>query len=324
VTFSHPGFLAAAPFVMLLLLLALLAQRRRLRRLAQAYGDTAIARLVPVDAHRFPTARLACLMIAALAICLAASAPGVITSRASISATPLQIAIAVDVSVSMSATDIAPSRIQRARDVVIRLSKEVPQARLSLDLFGDWPYTLVGPTDDPSVVSYFSGSLTEALISGLASSIRTSSGDHGASLLAAIAHARAALDSRPTAGATKVILVISDGAIPDNAEEMVSSVAAVAGKGVVVWTAGIGTRFDLLEAVARAGGGVYEDVGNDRGLRALVSGLRRLDGVSGPEDVAPARITFWLGLLAISVLLWEGGADVGKRLALGRSTTESA
>jgi Ca-activated chloride channel homolog len=335
VTFSHPEFLAVAPVMMLLASLALLAQRRRLRRLADAYGDTAIGRLVPVDVRRFPTARLVCLLIASLTICLAAAGPGVTTNEGARAAAPLDIAIVVDVSVSMGATDIEPTRIQRARDVIGRLSKEVPRARLSLVLFGDWPYTLVPPTDDPHVVEYFAESLNATLISNLASSIRTASGDHGLSLQAAIAHARAALDARPAAGATKLILVISDGAIPGNADEIVSAVPAAAGNGVVVWTAGVGTTKGamlaggsgviagfgepLLQSVAKAGAGVYEDVSQDRGVRSLVSGLRRLVGVSSPEDVIPERITFWLVLLAILLLLWEGGLDLGKRLLPGRS-----
>jgi len=330
VTFSHPGFLAVAPLVMVLALLALLVQRRRLRRLADAYGETAIARLLPTDVQRFPTARLACLLVAGLAICLAAAGPGVTTNGAAQVSAPLDIAIVVDVSISMGATDIEPTRIQRARDVIVRLSKDVPRARLSLVLFGDWPYTLVPPTDDPHVVEYFAQSLNAALISNLASSIRTARGDHGIALQAAIAHARAALDARPAPGATKLILVISDGAIPGNADEIVSAVPAAAGQGAVVWTAGIGTTKGatlpsggdtvagfgepLLQAVATAGAGAYEDVSQDRGMRSLISGLRRLVGVSSPEDVMPERITFWLLLAAIFLLLWEGGLDFGKRL----------
>jgi Ca-activated chloride channel homolog len=335
VRFSHPEFLAAAPLVMLLVSLALLAQRRRMRRLADAYGDTAIGRLVPVDVRRLPTARLVCLLIAGLALCLAAAGPGVTTNAGARAAAPLDIAIVVDVSVSMGATDIAPTRIQRARDVIVRLSQEVPKARLCLVLFGDWPYTLVPPTDDSHVVEYFAQSLTATLIANLASSIRTASGDHGTSLQAAIAHARAALDARPAAGAAQVILVISDGAILGNAGEVVSAVPAAAGKGAVVWTAGIGTtrgaRFaggsdviagfgePLLQAVAKAGEGVYADVSHDRGVRSLVSGLRRLVGVATAEDVIPERITFWLLLSAMLALLWEGGLDVGKRLLPSRS-----
>jgi len=335
VTFSHPVFLAVAPLLMLLVSWALLAQRRRLRRLADAYGDAGIERLVPADVRRFPTERLVCLLIAALAICLAAAGPGVTTNGGSQSAAPLDIAIVVDVSISMGATDVEPARIQRARDVIVRVSKEVPRARLSLVLFGDWPYTLVPPTDDPHVVEYFAQSLNATLISNLASSIRTASGDHGASLQAAIAQARAALDARPSAEATKLILVISDGAIPGNADEIVRAVPAAAGKGAVVWTAGIGTTNGaslaggsglvvgfgepLLQGVAKAGEGVYEDVSHERGVRSLVSGLRRLVGVANPEDVIPARITFWLLLLAILALLWEGGLDLGKRLLPRRS-----
>lgn len=317
--FSRPEFLAAAPGMMLLLWLTLLAQRRRLRRLAEAYGDTAIGRLVPGDVLRFPTARLVCRLIAALAICLAAAGPGEITNPGSSAAAALDIALVVDVSESIGTSDIKPTRIQRARDVVIRLSKQVPKSRLSLVLFGDWPCTLVLPTDDPGVVAYFAESLTGALVSDLASSIRTMSGDRSASLQAVVAHARAALDSRPTVSATKIILVISDGEIPGNQENVGGAVAAAAGRGTAVWTAGIGTDDagagldeKLLRTVAVAGSGVYENVSDARGLQTLVSDLRRLGRVSGPEDVFPARVTLCLILLAMGALLWEGGLDVNK------------
>lgn len=339
-TFSHPGFLAVAPLVMVLAVLALFAQRRRLRRLADAYGFHALARLLPADVQRFPTARLACLLMLGVAICLAAAGPGVTTNESAQASAPLDVAVVVDVSISMGATDVEPTRIRRARDVIVRLSKEVPKARFSLVLFGDWPYTLVPPTDDPHVVEYFAESLNAALISNLASSIRTARGDQGVSLQAAIAHARAALDARPVQGATKLILVISDGAIPGNADEIVSAVPAAAGKGAVVWTAGIGTTRGatlpgsseavagfgepLLQAVAKAGAGTYEDVSEDRGLSSLISGLRRLVGVSSPDDVIPERISFWLLLAAILLLLWEGALDLGKRLPLPVRSREDA
>jgi len=255
-----------------------------------------------------------CLLIATLAICLAAAGPGEDTSPGSSAAAALDMAIVVDASVSMGTSDIEPTRIQRARDVVIRLSKEVPNSRLSLVVFGDWPYTLVPPTDDPGVVAYFAESLNGALVSGLAASIRTRSGDHSASLQAAVAHARAALDARPAVSAGKVILLISDGAIPDGRENIGSAVAAAVGKGAVVWTAGIGTNSvgmgldeKLLRTVAEAGSGVYENVSNERGLQALVSDLRRLSGISGPEDVVPERLAFCLVLLAMGALAWESG-----------------
>lgn len=330
-TFSRPEWLIAAPPVMLLLWFTLLAKRWRLRRLAEAYGAAALGRLVPGNALRFPTARLLCLQTAVLAICLAGAGPGESTPPGSSNAASLDLAIVVDASVSMGASDIEPTRIQRARDVVTRVAQEVPKSRLSLVVFGDWPYTLVPPTDDPGVVAYFAGSLTGVLVSGLASSIRTLSGDHSASLQAAISHARAALDARPTAAARKVILVISDGAIPDGRENIGSAVAAAAGTGASVWTAGIGTEQvemgldeKLLRGVAAAGSGVYENVSSDRGLRALVSDLRGLSGVAGPEDVVPERVAFCLVLLALAALAWESGLEVNRPLAFGRSNQDVA
>jgi Ca-activated chloride channel family protein len=256
---------------------------------------------------------------------------------------PLDIAIVADLSLSMNASDIRPTRIERARDVVIQVSQQVPRGRLSLIVFGDWPYTLVPPTEDPGVVAYFAESLTGALVSKLASSIRTRSGDQGASLQEALVQARTALDSRPTAGARRVILLVSDGAVSGSAEDVRNWAAA--GKDAAVWTAGIGKTngaklegrsvvgargdlptagFDarLLRSVAIAGGGVYEDVSDDRGLRALVSRLRQLSGASGPANVGPERTAFWLGVLAMALLLWEGGLDAGKRVVFGGSNEE--
>lgn len=329
-TFAHPLFLAAAPVVMLLAGLALFAQRRRLRLLSNAYGESAIGRLMPVDTRQFPTTRLVCLLIASAAICIAAAGPGVTSNRPASATAPLDIAIVVDVSISMGATDIEPTRIQRARDIILRIAKEVPRARFSLVLVGDWIYTLVPPTDDPQVVTYFAQSLTGSLVSNLASSIRTGSGDQGASLPSAIAHARAALDARPAPGARKMILLISDGAIPASADEIVKAVPDAAGQGAAVWTAGIGTTRGamlgagrgvvagfgepLLREIAHAGAGAYEDVSHERGARSLISALRQLVGVATPEDVIPDRITFWLLLSALFALLWEAGLDAGKRL----------
>ncbi len=91
--------------------------------------------------------------------------------------------------------------------------------------------------------------------------------------------------------------------IPGDANEIVKSVPDAVGKEAVVWTAGVGADEPLLRAMAQAGGGVYEDASHDRGLRSLISELRRLAGVATAQDVMPDRITFWLLMLAVLLLL---------------------
>lgn len=348
-SFSRPELLAAIPVLSALLYLLLVLHRRRLSRLADAYGEDAAGRLLPFDVKRFPRERLACLLIAGLAICLVAAGPGETPNQDLRSATPVDIAIMVDASLSMAATDVAPTRMQRARDVVAQLTEVAPKGRLSLVLIGDWPYTLVPPTDDPELLAYFGRSLTEALISNLASSVRTATGDQGASLQDAIAHARAALGPRPATDRKRVVLLITDGAVTGDRDGIRAAAEAASAEDVAIWVAGVGRSagarlelgdgrafdasgnlrtggFDepLLRSIARAGGGVYENVSNDRGARALISGLRGLGGVTGPDEVVPERIAFWLLILAIALLALEGGLDAGRLRLSGRAMKDPA
>lgn len=344
-SFSRPEYLLAIPVIMALLALALCAHTRRLRRLADAYGEAAAARLLPADLRRFPRERLACLLIAGCAICLAAAGPGETPNQDLRSATPLDVAIIVDASISMAASDVAPTRIQRARDVVVQLAKGAPTGRLSLIVLGDWPYILTPLTDDADALTYFARSLTGGLVANFASSIRTSTGDRAAPLQDAIATARAEFARSPAKGRKQIILLVSDGAVSGEPEAILAAAEAASKDGVAIWTASVGASagarlelgegraFDssgaimtagydepLLRSIAEAGGGVYENVSGDGGARALISGLRGVSGVSAPDDVVPERANFWLLALAIVLLVVESGLDAGRLKRLLRLT----
>jgi len=346
--FARPEILAVAPVAVILLFALLQGRRRRLRKLAEIYGADAAERLMPAHAFQLQKGRLVALVVAVLAICLAAAGPGE-TSAGANRTVPIDIAIVVDSSISMAAADIAPARIQRVGEVVTQVANAAPQGgRLAVVVLGDWPYTLVPPTSDASIVAYFAQSFTDALIATLSSSIRTSSGDGGATLPSGIAHARAVLGAPPPGG-KQVVLVMSDGAIPGETGEAVAAAADALRDSVAVWSAGVGTSaapgvalagrpiaqaggaplragFDaeMLQAVARAGGGSYEDVSRDAGARALISGLRALGGVSGPRDVGPERMTTWLLILAIAALALEAGVEAGRALGVRRWKKDAA
>ena len=342
-SFSRPEYLAAIPLVIGLLWLAQRMFLRRVRRLAQAYGEHAVGRILPADAPMLRHVRLGSLTVAGVALCLAAAGPGETPAGRVDAPPPLDIVVVVDVSISMGAADIAPTRIQRAGDVVARLGDASPTARVGLLVVGDWPYTLAPLTDDHELVRYFARSLNGSLVSSLASSIRTSIGDRGASVRSAIEQARSVLGPAPGRRRQRVILLISDGAVSGDRDEALAAASDAAKAGVAVWTAGVGTahaptleiggrpafdasgdpitaQFDaaLLRSLAKSGGGTYRDVSGDSGARALISDVRALGGLSAPEDVGPERFTFWLLLLAMALLAAEGGLAVGHPPALRR------
>ncbi|MBM4183952.1 MAG: VWA domain-containing protein [Gemmatimonadetes bacterium] len=329
-TLRYPELAALAPFMALVLALALGTQWRRRKRLAQAYDTLATGRLLPSTPNRYPRARLACLVTAGLAVGLASAGPAWVDSDDS-PPPPLDLALVVDLSLSMGATDALPSRIARARDVVVRLTEELPSARFSLVTFAGWPYALLPATDDANLVRYFTDSLRVELVREL---------DRGSALGEALYLASATAEARARPDARRVVLVLSDGDVQD--ETSVADVASeLSAAGVEIWAAGIGSErgatvfagtepvmdgdtpvvaamnADLLRALADAGGGTYEDGTDEGGLEALVAEMQAISGDargSGP----PVDATFLLVLLAVPLLLWDGAADAGRgTIALG-------
>ncbi len=324
-TFQRPDLLVLAPVAAAVLALAVSAQWWRLRRLRGLLGGTALARLLPSGALRFPLSRVLCLVVAGAALALAAAEPRAEVAEPPPPPAPLDLAIAVDVSLSMGAADASPSRVARAQQVVAQLTEALPAARIVLVVFADWPYTLVPPTDDPDVVRYFADALRADLVGDR---------DQGTALAAAIDHAAAALAARPRAGARRVVLLVSDGGAHDDPASVVASARAASQAGVEVWTAGLGsargteletetgpvldaggapvlTRLDegLLTDVAAAGSGTYAEVSQDRGVRSLIDRLQDASPSLAAESPASMDAVLLLALLALALMLWEGALD---------------
>jgi Ca-activated chloride channel family protein len=339
VTLVRPELLGLAPIAAALLTLAVLARWWRLRRLQELVGAAALARLLPDGALRFPLARVLCMVVAAAALGLAVAEPRREVTEPPPPAAPLDLAIAVDVSLSMGAADAEPSRVGRAQQVVSQLAQALPAARIVLVVFADWPYTLVPPTDDAEVVRYFADALRADLVVDR---------DQGTALAAAVDHAAAALGSRPRVGARRVVLLVSDGGTHDDPAAVVASARAAAQAGIEVWTAGLGsargteletatgpvldasgapvlTRLEerLLSDVAAAGGGIYAEVSEDGGLRSLVARLQDSSPTRAAEGRSPPDAVLLLALLALALMLWEGALD-GARSARHAARTGEA
>jgi Ca-activated chloride channel homolog len=107
------------------------------------------------------------------------------------------IVLVTDVSRSMLAEDVEPSRLEAARDAAQRFLDEVPdEARVGAVAFSTEPHTVQAPTDDHSEIA--------ALIDGLAADGGTATGD---GLEAALKLVDGPADKRPPAA----IVLLSDG-----------------------------------------------------------------------------------------------------------------
>ena len=341
--FERPELLALAPLAAILFAFTVGAHWRRLRRLATAYELTALRRLLPTSPGRFPTQRFLCLVGAGALLGLAAAGPVLWDSEPPEPVPPLDVAIAVDLSLSMNAAGGTGnagdprSRIERAREAIERLTEELPSVRFSLVVFAGWPYMLVPPTDDPDVIRYFVDSLQPEVVQ---------EPDRGSSLGSTLVRASRALETRPSEGGHQAILVISDGDVFEDEDVLVRAAANAAARGFEVWTAGLGfeegspisiagepaldpvgravrtsQNAHLLRAMAESGLGRYEDITEDEGLEALVADLRDLSGDSREGPAEPFDTTALFALLAIPLLLWEGLVDA-RRGVMGGATNQ--
>jgi Ca-activated chloride channel family protein len=296
---------------------------------------------LPTSTGRFPTQRFLCLVGGGALLGLAAAGPVLWDSEPPEPVPPLDIAIVVDLSLSMNATGETGnagdprSRIERAREAIDRVTEELPSVRFSLVVFAGWPYMLVPPTDDPDVIRYFVDSLQPEVVQEV---------DRGSSLGSALALARRTLETRPSEDGRQAILAISDGDVFEDEDVLVRAAAAAARSGVGVWMAGLGSEegspisiagepaldpvgravrtsqnSDLLRAMAEAGQGRYGDITEDEGLDALVEGLRDLSGDSREGPAEPFDTTALFALLAIPLLLWEGVVDARRGVIKARA-----
>lgn len=137
----------------------------------------------------------------------------------------LDIAICIDASKSMDAADIAPSRLQRAIDQITAFIDEQNGDRIALIPFAGIAFVQCPLTDDYEAAKMLLGSLNT-------NSIPVWGTDIGRALSVA-----GTVFDRNTK--TKVVILISDG--EDLSEAGIREARALAQKGIIVYTMGVGT-----------------------------------------------------------------------------------
>ncbi len=213
--FDHPFLALLAPLVGLALaLLALLARRRRVA-LAGAWSATLGARAA-ARGRGWPWAFGACGCAAALALAGPRGGPRSVTTQA----VALDLMLAVDVSRSMLAEDVAPSRLKRAVREARRLVDDLPGDRVGLVAFAGRSYILAPLTVDGGAVRMF----LDALDPDLAS--------EGGTSLGAVLRQGAELLATAKEGSDRVLVVFTDGEAHDSLPDVRAAATALRRAGI--------------------------------------------------------------------------------------------
>jgi Ca-activated chloride channel homolog len=254
VSFQSPLLLLTLAVVPLAIAAYWLAQGRRRRYVARFPGVPTLAALVGPESWRrhLPTGLFA-LALAALATALARpeATVAVPIERAS-------VVLVTDVSGSMRADDVDPSRLDAAKQAATGFLEEVPdELRVGAVAFSTAPYRVEAPSEDHEQVA--------SLIDGLSADGGTATGD-------ALAAALRLLDERQGGRrAPGAIVLLSDGRTTTGREPV--AVAREAGRlEIPIYTVSLGTSSgtitgpyghstpvlpdpETLERIARASGG---------------------------------------------------------------------
>jgi Ca-activated chloride channel family protein len=322
VTFANPVLLAVGLAVAAALACAAVAAtRRRARALTSAGVAAASGRSARLAGVWFTIAG-----IAVLAVATAGPAVTVPVSHASGT-----VIIAIDVSGSMAATDVAPSRLGAAKKAAQAfVNAQPPSVNIGVVAFEQGGLEAAVPTADHATAL--------AAIGRLSAEGGTSLGSAILAALSAITHRAVSLGPNGTAPSigfwpSATIVLFSDGQDGGDSGASGSSAsaglstgtetaAAVAEKaGVHVDTVGVGTvtgtTVDVegyhlftgldeatLESISQATGGTYHPASNASELDGIASSINlRLTVANQPLPLAGAFIAFALALLVAGAVL---------------------
>ena len=138
----------------------------------------------------------------------------------------IDVVIALDVSKSMLATDLPPDRLERAKQMILRLMNQMPDDRIALVLFAGKAYMQMPLTVDHGAAAIFVSSASPDAIPA-----------QGTVFSEALRMSARAFNNRE--GRFKSVVLISDG--EDHDQETVKATDELAQQGVMVCTVGIGS-----------------------------------------------------------------------------------
>lgn len=310
------------PVILGVLLFRYVARRRKVGRIL---GDQRLLeRLGAAGLDRFPLERFALLIPAAIALGIAASGPQWGLKAVEGSSSSVNVVLALDISKSMMARDVAPNRLERERLVVRRLLRDLTDARIGMVVFAGRAYILAPLTNDKSALQLFVDALDPEIVS-----------QGGSSLASAITQASGLARGPEGAAGERAVVLITDGEAHESQDEIREATERALRSRVKIYTVGVGTErgapipeidpqtkkitgykqdpfgatviskrnTQMLEQIAEATGGKFYDLSTTGSTAALVRQLQNLERAPGASEqgLEPRDQTIWF--LAIALLL---------------------
>ncbi len=312
--FESPNYLYCLFIVPVLIGVYIYVKHRHRARMLRFGNTTTLKQLTP-DAAWFKVQMKYFLVISAIAFgVLALSRPQIGSKLKEVEKNGVEIMIAVDVSNSMLAEDISPSRLEKTKYAISKLASSLHDDRLGLIVFAGDAFVQLPITSDYVSARNFVEYISPDMVSNQGTSI-------GKALeLASRSFSHQSEKSR-------AIILISDG--EDHDATAISVAAEIAKKGVPIHVVGIGSpdgapitiggehikdeegnmvvsRLNeaMLQELALSSGGLYVRATNRSvGLEEIVNEIKKMDSAEFSSTMFDEYSEQYQYILAICLLL---------------------
>ena len=311
--FEDPIYLYALVLIPVLALIRwwmMLRQRKRLRR----FGDPQLVRQLMPDVSRFrPLVKFGLLLTALALLIVMLARPQMGTKISHEKRTGIETIIALDISNSMLAEDVSPSRLDRAKMMVENLVDHFTNDKIGLIVFAGEAYVQLPITSDFVSAKMFLSSIEPGLIE-----------TQGTDIATAVNMATHSFTQEEGVG--KAVIVITDG--EDHEGGALEAAQEAKEKGMRVYVLGIGSakgspipipgtsdymkdnsgetvmsalNEDMCKQVAEAGGGAYIHVENNSNAQEQLN--RELDKLAKKEISSTVYSDFDEQFQAVGILV---------------------
>ena len=272
--FEDPIYLYALALIPLLLVLRFLLIRQQKRRLRK-FGDRDLVRQLMPDVSRFrPLVKFSLLLTALALLIVMIARPQFGTKINREKRTGIETIIALDISNSMLAEDVAPCRLDRSKMMVENLVDHFTNDKIGLIVFAGDAFIQLPITSDYVSAKMFLSSISPSMIA-----------TQGTDIAKAITMASNSFTQQEGVG--KAIIVITDG--EDHEGRVMEAATEAKEKGMRVYVLGVGSpkgapipigngdymkdntgqtvmtglNEEMCRQIAQAGGGAYIHVENN-------------------------------------------------------------
>ena len=224
--FAHPEYLHALYLIPVLILIYWYVSRNK-KKLLERFADKKLhSYLLPAYSRLKGLLRFVIVLAAIFLLIIAAADPQIGTKIENVKQSGIDVYICLDVSLSMQAEDIKPSRLDKAKFEISNLMQRLHGDRIGLVIFAGEPYIQFPLTSDYSAANLFLSAVSVNSIP-----------DQGTAIASAINLAVKSFDYRSKT--EKVVVLITDG--EDHQGDLQSAINNAKSKGIKVYTVGLGS-----------------------------------------------------------------------------------